>query len=393
MLDASWLPSVATAAPYVLDAAGDGQPPPPPQQRLRLSADVNGWCPRTLSNLLAYCSLQMSRGADADLDLLSYACSSIDWAESAPCTAIVRAVREQSTCCDPCLCLPSCAVTPPPPPPPPPAPCREECVPLEPCACAASMKRLRKWCYGTPEELRRAPLSRTAVEAICLKPPPSPPPLTWQQRAERTAATDQRAFGCLEGGCELAAKKAAKKAAPNATCALGYEECASLLAALAEGEPQTALCLTLDTPNATAAASGKGLPPLYPSPTAAYDGDPLTQTAESSSSFLQMQTEVATVRSNAPPSPTPPSALRRSGARSAAGTCPIPCVQTHQCHPAPNPPSNPSPPQPPASTPPKMLSLSVEELPQLRPSPSPVPQPASQRTDLASADVLTPDRQ
>ena len=113
-----------------------------PRQLLHTSPQDCDCCNATMTEVEAYCTAQKVKGIDGDLDLSKYECAEEGCCYEG-CERVLNQLKTNSTCCEPCMCLPVCDCAPPPPPPP-------ACDVVDEAACAATVKRLRKLCYTLP---------------------------------------------------------------------------------------------------------------------------------------------------------------------------------------------------------------------------------------------------
>ena len=112
-----------------------------PRQLLHTSPQDCDCCNATMTEVEAYCTAQKVKGIEGDLDLSKYECAEEGCCYEG-CERVLNQLKTNSTCCEPCMCLPVCDCAPPPPPPP-----RDV---VDEAACAATVKRLRKLCYTLP---------------------------------------------------------------------------------------------------------------------------------------------------------------------------------------------------------------------------------------------------
>ena len=149
---------------------------PPPPWRGELPPEDCSCCTQTFAQLHAYCEAQERFGIEADLELARFSCEmQVEPCCRPLCEQRLHGLRDgESSCTEPCACLPSapcgtCEVPPPAPPSPSPPTCKE----LEPAQCKGTLRRLRMLCYtSAPTDVAEPCTDCAASDGVRLKLPP-----------------------------------------------------------------------------------------------------------------------------------------------------------------------------------------------------------------------------
>ena len=148
---------------------------PPPPYRGEVPPEDCTCCTQTFEKLHAYCQSQEPFGIEADLELARFSCEmQVEPCCRPICEERLHGLRDsESSCSEPCACLPSspcgtCEVPPPAPPSPSPPTCKE----LEPSECKGTLRRLRMLCYASaPTDVAEPCTDCEASDGVRLKLP------------------------------------------------------------------------------------------------------------------------------------------------------------------------------------------------------------------------------